>query len=101
VNPHFYFQKQKHLSSRPGDSSPTYRPKTGRLKWGASPFKDKLRISSQKISEIVDDMTGIKDQSERTKEQIITMTNVLEELTHATTQVASSSDRLLGTIQDI
>lgn len=56
---------------------------------------------SLSFNTIVDAMTGIKDQSERTTEQIVTMSNVLDELTHATTQVASSSDRLLGTIQDI
>lgn len=56
---------------------------------------------SLSFNTIVDAMSGIKDQSERTTEQIVTMSNVLDELTHATTQVASSSDRLITTIQDI
>jgi heme-based aerotactic transducer len=56
---------------------------------------------SLSFNTIVDAMTGIKGQSERTTEQIITMSSVLDELTHATTQVASSSDRLVSTIQGI
>lgn len=62
---------------------------------------DTQKHLSLSFNTIVDAMTGIKDQSERTNEQIITMANVLEELANATTQVASSSDRLLSTIQDI
>lgn len=56
---------------------------------------------SLSFNTIVDAMSGIKHQSERTTEQIVTMSNVLDELTHATTQVASSSDRLITTMQDI
>jgi hypothetical protein len=46
-------------------------------------------------------MTGIKGQSERTTEQIVTMSSVLDEITYATTHVASSSDLLVTTIQGI
>lgn len=56
---------------------------------------------SLSFNTIVDAMTGIKGQSERTTEQIITMSSVLDELSHATIQVASSSDRLVSTIQGI
>ncbi|MET1013336.1 MAG: globin-coupled sensor protein [Paenisporosarcina sp.] len=56
---------------------------------------------SLSFNTIVDAMSGIKDQSERTTEQIVTMASVLDELTNATTQVASSSDRLISTIHDI
>lgn len=56
---------------------------------------------SLSFNTIVDAMSGIKDQSERTTEQIVTMATVLDELTNATTQVASSSDRLISTIHDI
>lgn len=56
---------------------------------------------SMSFNTIVDAMSGIKDQSERTTEQIVTMATVLDELTNATTQVASSSDRLISTIHDI
>ncbi|AYC28578.1 globin-coupled sensor protein [Paenisporosarcina cavernae] len=56
---------------------------------------------SSSFYSIVDAMTGIKDQSERTTNQIATMANVLEELTAATSQVASSSDNLMTSIQDI
>lgn len=55
---------------------------------------------SLSFNTIVDAMTGIKGQSERTTEQIVTMSSVLDELTHATTQVANSSDRLVSTIQN-
>ena len=56
---------------------------------------------SLSFNTIVDAMSGIKDQSERTTEQIVTMATVLDELTNATTQVASSSDKLISTIHDI
>jgi heme-based aerotactic transducer len=56
---------------------------------------------SLSFNTIVDAMTGIKNQSERTTEQIVTMAAVLDELTNSTTQVASSSDRLISTIHDI
>ena len=56
---------------------------------------------SLSFNTIVDAMSGIKNQSERTTEQIVTMATVLDELTNATTQVASSSDRLISTIHDI
>ena len=56
---------------------------------------------SLSFNTIVDAMSGIKDQSERTTEQIVTMATVLDELTNATKQVASSSDKLISTIHDI
>lgn len=56
---------------------------------------------SLSFNSIVDAMSGIKDQSERTTEQIVTMATVLDELTNATTQVAISSDQLISTIHDI
>ena len=51
------------------------------------------------FSEIVHSMTGIKEQSEQSNEEIATISNILNELTSAVDMLAKSSDSLIQSVE--
>jgi heam-based aerotactic trancducer len=56
---------------------------------------------SDSFNDIVEAMSGIKMQSERSNEEITAISNILNELNHAIEMIAHSSDGLINTINDL
>ena len=56
---------------------------------------------STSFNEIVAAMSGIKLQSQRSNEEITTISQILSELNQAVEMIANSSDGLIDTINDL